>query len=204
MAITTLLFLFTTMVVLAVVPGPGVLAVVARSMASGFSHGIVTTIGIITADFIFILLAIYGLSAAAEVLGELFSIVSYMGGAYLIWLGYSLCATKAESLDIEVLDEPSWYANYFAGLLITLSNPKAILFYAGFFPAFLDLSTLEGLDVLAIMTVTTFAIGGTMLTYAYLASHVKTVFQSKETEKKINLVAGIVMLLTGVFLLIKA
>ena len=192
------------MVVLAVVPGPGVLAVVARSMASGFSHGVVTTVGIVTGDFIFILLAIYGLSAAAEVLGNLFSIVSYLGGFYLIWLGCSLWKAKAKALHVEVLEEPSWYANFFSGLFITLSNPKAILFYAGFFPAFLDLSTLSIVDVVMIMGVTALAVGGTMLVYAYIASQVKTVFQSEKTEKTINLIAGAVMVLTGMFLLFKA
>jgi threonine/homoserine/homoserine lactone efflux protein len=204
MTFTTLVFLFMAMVILAVMPGPGVLTVVARSMASGFSHGVVTTFGIVTGDFVFILLAIYGLSAAAELLGSFFSIVSYLGGAYLIWLGSLLWKTKSIGLQVEGLGEPSWYANYFSGLFITLSNPKAILFYVGFFPAFLDLSTLVFVDIVIIMVVTALAIGGTMLVYAYLASNVKYVFQSKKTEKIINQIAGFVMILTGLFLLLKA
>jgi len=204
MSFTTFSFLFIAMVVLAVVPGPGVLAVVARSMACGFLHGMVTTAGIVTGDFIFILLAVSGLSAAAEILGDLFSIVSYMGGVYLIWFGCSLWRAKTKALQVELLDEPSWYENYFSGLFITLSNPKAILFYAGFFPAFLDLGTLSFIDVVTIMGVTALAVGGTMLVYAYIASHVRTVFQSEKTEKIINNIAGLVMVLTGIFLLLKA
>jgi len=204
MTLTALLFLFMAMVVLAVVPGPGVLAVVARSMSSGFSHGVVTTVGIVTGDFIFILLAIYGLSAAAEVLGNLFSIVGYLGGTYLIWLGCALWKAKAKGLQVEVLDEPSWYANYFSGLFITLSNPKAILFYAGFFPAFLNLNTLLFVDIVAIMIVTALAVGGTMLVYAYVSSQIRAAFQSEKKEKAINQIAGFVMVLTGIFLLLKA
>ncbi|MFT6123595.1 MAG: threonine/homoserine/homoserine lactone efflux protein [Oleiphilaceae bacterium] len=204
MAFTTLVFLFIAMVILAVVPGPGMLAVVARSMASGFSHGMVTTFGIVTGDFIFIFLAIYGLSAAANELGSFFSVVSYLGGAYLIWLGCSLWKTESKALPVEVLEAPSWYTNYFSGLIITLSNPKAILFYAGFFPAILDLSTLVFVDIVTIMAVTALAIGGTMLVYAYLASHVKNIFQSEKMEKKISRVAGSVIVLTGIYLLLKA
>ena len=204
MTLTTLLLLFIAMVVLAAVPGPGVLAVAARSMASGFSHGMVTTIGIVTGDFIFIIIAIYGLSAAAETLGSLFSLVSYCGGAYLIWLGCSVWKAKATAYQLEERDEPSWYANYFSGLLITLSNPKAILFYVGFFPAFLDLSALSNFDVVKIMGVTALAIGGTMLVYAYIASHISRVFQSEKTEKTINHIAGFVIVMTGIFLLFKA
>jgi threonine/homoserine/homoserine lactone efflux protein len=204
MTFTTLVLLFMAMIILAVVPGPGVLTVVARSMASGFSHGVVTTFGIVTGDFVFILLAIYGLSAAAELLGSFFSIVSYLGGAYLILLGCLLWKTKSIALQVEVLVEPSWYANYFSGLFITLSNPKAILFYAGFFPAFLDLRALVLVDIVTIMLVTALAIGGTMLVYAYLASHVKNIFHNRRSETIINQIAGLVMILTGLFLLLKA
>lgn len=200
MELLALPLLFVAMVVLAVVPGPGVFAVVARSIASGFSHGAMTSVGIICGDFVFILLAIYGLSAASAYLGNLFSIVGYLGGIYLIWLGISLWRIKPQAFEVKAIAEPSWQSNFLAGLFVTLSNPKAILFYAGFFPAFLDLSALSVMDTLLIMAVALFAVGGTMLVYAYIASRAKKAFQSARAERLINLTAGSVMLATGLFL----
>ena len=65
--------LFGSMMVLAFIPGISVLVVSARSAASGFTHGVFTTIGIVTGDIIFIILAIYGLSVLAEFMGSRFS-----------------------------------------------------------------------------------------------------------------------------------
>ena len=82
--------MFGAMLVLASVPDASAFAVVGRSMASGFAHGLVTTLGILISDFIFIALSVYGLSSIAEAMGSLFVLVKYLGAAYLVWLGIGL------------------------------------------------------------------------------------------------------------------
>jgi threonine/homoserine/homoserine lactone efflux protein len=82
--------LFGTMVVLAAIPSVSVLAVSARSAASGFVHGALTTLGVVLGDVVFILLAVYGLAAIAELMGDRFVLVRYLGAAYLVWLGVVL------------------------------------------------------------------------------------------------------------------
>ena len=59
MTIASMFSLFVALLILAVIPGPGVFTVVARSMASGFSHGIITICGIVCGDYIFIILSLY-------------------------------------------------------------------------------------------------------------------------------------------------
>ena len=193
--------LFGAMVVLAVIPGPGVFAVVARSMASGLPHGLFTIIGIVTGDFVFIVLAVYGLSAMAEIMGGLFAVVKYFGGAYLIWLGVTLLRTKPEAIELKGVREISWKRNFLSGLIITLSNPKAILFYIGFFPAFMDLKNVSVTDTVTIMAIATLAIGGVMFGYAYMASKARTLFKSVKAKQRMNMTAGSVMLGAGTVLL---
>jgi len=193
--------LFGAMVVLAVIPGPGVFAVVARSMASGLSHGLFTIVGIVTGDFVFIILAIYGLSAMAEIMGNLFAVVKYLGGAYFIWLGITLLRSKPETVELDGVRETSWRRNFFSGLFITLGNPKAMLFYIGFFPAFMDLKNVSVTDTATIMMIATLAIGGVMLGYAYMASKARTLFKSTKAKQRMNYTAGSVMLGTGTVLL---
>lgn len=204
MTIGSIIALFGAMVLTAIIPGPAVFAVVARSMASGFSHGLFTTMGIVAGDFVFILLAVYGLSAMAEMMGSLFVMVKYLGGAYLIWLGISLWRKKNEVVTIEGVDESSWLANFLTGLMITLSNPKAILFYVGFFPAFLELSSISMTDTAIIMLVATAAFGSVNLGYAYMASKAGVLFNSCKAKKRMNLTAGSMMIGTGSLLLVKA
>ena len=73
--------LFSSMIVLAFIPSLSALVVSARSTANGFTHGVFTTIGIVAGDIIFIILAIYGLSVLAELMGSRFSLIKYPGGA---------------------------------------------------------------------------------------------------------------------------
>jgi threonine/homoserine/homoserine lactone efflux protein len=80
--------LFGSMIVLAFIPSVSALVVSARSAASGFTHGVFTTIGIVAGDIIFIILAIYGLSVLAEFMGSRFSLIKYTGSAYLNMAGY--------------------------------------------------------------------------------------------------------------------
>ncbi|MFC1665800.1 LysE family translocator [Pseudomonadota bacterium] len=203
MTFSSIAALLGAMIVLAIVPGPGVFAVVARSIASGFAHGFVTTMGIVVGDFVFILIAIFGLSTIAEMMSSLFVFVKYLGGAYLIWLGIELFRSKTNSIEIEGIEESSWLSNFLSGLLITLGNPKAILFYLSFFPAFLDLARLSIVDTGIIMLVATFAIGGVMLVYAYLADKARTLFAGSSAKSKINKTAGSIMIGTGTLLIAK-
>ena len=146
------------MIVLAAIPSVSVLAVTARAAAFGFSHGMFAALGIVAGDIIFILIAVYGLAFIAEMMGEQFAIIKLLGGAYLIWLGISLWRADARMRSSDSPAESSWSSSFMTGLLITLGDQKAILFYLGFFPAFIDLSNMTPADTLIIIVIA--ALGG--------------------------------------------
>lgn len=195
--------LFGSMMVLAFIPGISVLVVSARSAASGFTHGVFTTIGIVTGDIIFIILAIYGLSVLAEFMGSRFSLIKYLGGAYLIWLGINLWRSRPGTGKIQNNIEPSILSSFLTGLFITLGDQKAILFYLGFLPAFLDLSSVTLADTGIIILITTLAVGGAKLVYACMADRASRLLSSPSATKTINIVAGTVMIGVGVVLAVK-
>ena len=199
----TLITFAAAMFLLAASPGPGVFATVARALASGFSHAAVLVLGIVVGDLIFLLLAIYGLSAMAEILGSFFTFVKYAGGLYLIWLGIKIWRSPVEPRTVRGIRELSWKKNFISGLVITLANPKVILFYLGFLPTFVDLSCLTGLDMLAISTVVVVVLGAVLLTYAWTASRAGQLFKSKKSLTLINRCAGGVMMTAGSAILLK-
>jgi len=198
--------LFTAMLIGASMPTLSSLTVIARSATSGFSHGALTALGIVAGDIIFILIAIYGLSFLADTLGDLFVIVKYVGGAYLIWLGITLLRSKPQSTsnaaDVDAGIESSLTASFLTGLFITLVDLKAILFYLGFLPAFIDMSTVSILDTSIILAVAATAVSGPKLAYAFMADRASLLFKSAKTKKAINITAGSIMIAVGVFLLI--
>lgn len=200
----SLLALFGAMLIVALVPGPAVFAVIARTFSSGFSRGLMMIIGITLGDFIFILLALFGLSIISEIMGTTFLIIKYASAAYLIWLGVNLLKSKASAEDIKASKESSLFANLMTGLMINLGNPKAIVFYVGLFPAFIDVNQVVTMDVLAIMAVATVAFGSVNIGYALLALRAKKMLRNPHASSIINKAAGTIMISTGGLVAIKA
>lgn len=203
----TLINIFTfaaAMFLLAITPGPGVFATISRALASGFNNASFVVLGIVLGDIVFLLLAIFGLSAIASILGDFFVIVKYLGGIYLLFLGYKILSSKEEKTNVNAVEELSWKKNFLTGLLITLSNPKVILFYLGFLPTFVNLHSLTLIDIVIVSAIVTVVLGGVMLAYAYSASGAKKLFKSKKSKRKMNIAAGSVMVLAGGTLIAKA
>ncbi len=158
------------MIALALVPGPGILVVMARTLSAGLRHGISTSAGIVVGDYVFITLALFGLAALATVMGDLFNLVRYVGAAYLLFLGVRIAVSQPRDVPVTQVGRPSHLASFVTGLVTTLVNPKAVLFYLSFFPAFLDLTALSAFDMGLIYGIVTVAMGSVMLGYALLAA----------------------------------
>jgi len=192
------------MFVLAVTPGPGVFTTVARSLASGFPQSAAVAAGIVCGDLFFLLLAIYGLSAVAELLGDFFLLVRYAGGLYLIFLGLRIWLSPPQSVDIKKLQELSWKKNFLSGLAVTLGNPKVILFYLGFLPSFLDLHCLSAIDVMLSATIVCLVLGSVLLAYGYATDRTRCLFNSSRSLKNLNRGSGAIMMTAGSIILTRA
>jgi threonine/homoserine/homoserine lactone efflux protein len=158
------------MALLAAVPSISVLAVTARAASGGFAHGALTALGIVVADLLFIVLAIFGLVLLAETLGELFVLVRWLGAAWLVLLGILLWRAGPPAGSGAVAPPQSWLASFLAGLLLTLGDQKAILFYLGFLPAFVDLTALTLADAGLVCAAAILSVGGVKLAYAAVAA----------------------------------
>ena len=191
------------MIVLAIVPSVSVLAVTARAAAFGFTHGLFTALGIVAADILFILVAVYGLALIAEMMGDQFRLIQYIGAAYLIWLGISLWRAETTARAANSVQQSSWSSSFLTGLLITLGDQKAILFYLGFFPAFIDLSKMTPADTLIIVLIAILGVGGAKLVYAFLADRASAMLQDSRALRGINILAACIMIAVGIALLLK-
>lgn len=192
------------MFVLAITPGPGVFATVSRALSSGFRSSLEVIAGIVLGDIVFLLLAVSGLSALVHILGDLFFIVRLTGGLYLIRIGWKLLTTEPMTSDIRAERRKSGGAQRFvSGFLITLGNPKVILFYAGFLPAFVNLSSLKSSDVFIIIGLITAVLTGVMSAYAYSASRARKFFTGRQSVRNLNRCAGSVMIGTGMMIAVR-
>jgi threonine/homoserine/homoserine lactone efflux protein len=204
LTLTNIAALAGIMLLGALVPGVSVLAVSARSAAFGFAHGVLTSVGIVVGDIVFILIAMYGLSVLADLMGSHFALIKYLGGAYLIWLGIVLWRSKQKAHGGEKSSKTTMRSSFMTGLLITLADQKAILFYLGFFPAFMDLSRLSPADTGIILLIAIVAVGGPKIFYAFMAERATLIFRNSKATRAINIAAGGVMVGVGVILVAKA
>jgi len=201
MTLYDLFALAGAMFILAITPGPGAMATVARSLTSGFSHAAMVVAGIVCGDLIFLLFAIYGLSSIADMLGDFFALVKYAGSLYLIYLGLRIWFSQPEAAPVKAVRELSWKKNFTSGLIITLGNPKVILFYLGFLPTFLDLQNLSHPEILLTAGVVSLVLGTVLLGYGYAADRARTLFTSQHALKNLNRGSGALMMGTGSLIL---
>ncbi|MCF2907103.1 LysE family translocator [Pseudoalteromonas sp. DL2-H2.2] len=191
------LALFIAMFLVAVIPGPGVFAITSASIARGLKQGVNMTVGLLLADYLFILLAISGLAVVAEVLGSAFVIIKYLCAAYLIWMGISLLRAKPGTSIAEPKMQSTQSA-VLSGFLLTLSNPKAIVFYVALFPTFVAIENMTYPDILGIMACATLAFGSVNLGYVYLGSQARKLLTTPRRLTLLNRCAGSVLAASGV------
>lgn len=205
MGITEAVSLFIIMLTLALIPSASVALIVTRSVTHGIANGISVSLGIVTGDLIFILLAILGLSMIAETMGWLFLTIKYIGASYLIWLGYTLLTSSSHTtITVENRQQKtSLLASFFAGLFLTLGDIKAIFFYVSLFPTFVDLETLQLTDVTIIMLVTIMTVGSVKIFYALSANKIASLSKGLALENKAKKTAGSFMIGAGSYLIIK-
>ena len=98
----------------------------------------------------------------------------------------------------------SWVASVTSGFLITFGDPKAILFYVGLLPAFVEMTTLAWTDILTVMAAATVTIATVKLSYAYLADRARALFENSRARLIMNVLGGGVLAGTGLFLLLNA
>jgi threonine/homoserine/homoserine lactone efflux protein len=124
-------------VLLMLIPGPNVALIVANSIAYGSRYGLLTVAGTSSAMVPQLILAGLGLSGLMDTLGVWFDWVRWAGVVYLVWLG--IRQWRAPAAGLSVAAEPkSWRAIYVRAFLVSLTNPKTLLFYGAFFPQFLS------------------------------------------------------------------
>ena len=159
-----------TILVFLLIPGPGNLALVLSTSKGGVRGGLAATAGVILGDQVLMWLAVAGVAALLAAYPAAFQVVQWVGAGYLAWLGGTMLTSKPGApLPINI--RPHQYVRQ--ALLITLLNPKAILFYMAFFPLFVDPVRQQGLVTYGFMAATiaalTFAygLGATLLTHFF-------------------------------------
>ncbi len=123
---------------LLIVPGPSVLYIVAHSVEGGRSAGLTSMLGIQVGALVHVLFAAVGLSAILASSSAAFSVVKWMGVAYLIYLGISRFLAREETSPTTTIRPERLTRIFSQGIIVNALNPKTALFFLAFLPQFVD------------------------------------------------------------------
>ena len=182
----------------AAIPGPGLAAVVSRTLGSGPRAGFAVIAGLVVADAIYMAVAVAGLVSIATAMGPLFGIVKYAAAAYLIWRGCRLFLGKGAPVGVAMGATGTGWRDIGFGALITLGNPKAILFFGAVVPTFFEMPTIgigDFVVLIAIVGSTSFLVYGG---YIGLTDRVRRFVTSTRAVRRLRQATGSMLIVSGV------
>jgi len=130
-------FVAAALVVL-LIPGPGVLYIVARSLSQGQRAGFVSVLGLSVGALVHVAAATVGLSAILLTSATAFGIVKTLGAGYLIYLGIRTLWARHASAGVDASAPRSLYRLFTDGIVVSVLNPKIALFFLAFLPQFVE------------------------------------------------------------------
>lgn len=202
MTLESLLLFALSICIITVKPGPGMVAIISRSLSDGFGPGLALAAGVHTVmqALFFVTILTYG--AAQEAFGVLAVAMKILGSAYMMYLG----AKGLMNLDRDLLGRSgarqvkAIRENYLAGLLTTLSNPFPIIFFASILPGLVDIGHFTLRDMVFGSVALLVCNGGILASEALLASHLRSLLGNKTVLRRINIGANLAFVGIGLFL----
>lgn len=174
----------------AAIPGPGVIALVARALGLGFRSTLPMLFGLALGDVVYLSAAVLGLAYIAASFGTVFMVIKYAGVAYLIWMAVSFWRQGVTAEKVAAQSAGDALSSFLAGFMVTLGNPKVIVFYLALLPTFLDLSTVTPVDFAVLIVLTFSVLVAVMIPYLGLAGRARHMLQSPRALKVMNRIAA--------------
>jgi threonine/homoserine/homoserine lactone efflux protein len=146
MTLTSVLVFAAALFVAAGSPGPSIAALVSRVLSKGWRDVLPFLAAMWVGEAVWLSFAVAGLSAIAESFHIVFVAIKWAGVAYLLYLAWKMWFAETGSADGELPESRSAMKMFFAGLTVTLGNPKIMMFYVALLPSIIDLNgvTLVG------------------------------------------------------------
>ena len=191
-------FYAIAMVVVALTPGPVWVATIARALSGGFAQAWPLTLGVALGDVLWSVLAVLGVGWIVGNVAGALEVFRYVAAGLFVFLGISVLRHAGNPIrkDSRLTRRGVW-AGFAAGVVVILSNPKAVLFYMGFLPGFFDLTSLSAWDVAAIATLSFVVPLSGNLALALVVARARGALSSPTAMKRVNQVAGGALICVG-------
>ena len=183
--LSTFAIFFAAALTLAIIPGPGMLYVLARTLRGGRREGVLSTLGTGVAGLLHTFAAALGISAILATSAVAFAVVKWLGVAYLIYLGIKTLFEKSSLGEVD-LTPVSRKGAFRQGIVAETLNPKTALFFLAFIPQFVDPSGNVFWQFVMLGTVTTLLTSGVDLLVAFGAGPLSRVLKRSRPLQRVQ------------------
>jgi len=189
----------------AAIPGPGMTALVARSVSGGAITGFTMLAGLILGDLIYLSIAVFGLAVIAHTYNSVFTLINWAASLYLCMLAWQFWCHKPQAINIDQKATKRELASaWLSGLTITLGNPKTIAFYLAILPLVISLDNVSlqmwGGVLVPLTVFVLFSVGAIFILAALRIRHLLT---SEKAQRLLFRSAGSIMMLAAIGMMIK-
>jgi threonine/homoserine/homoserine lactone efflux protein len=193
MTLSALVIFFVAEFVFAVTPGQSVAALVARVINRGWRSVLPFLAAMWIGEIIWLTCAVAGLSHIAQTFHEAFVVLKYLGVAYLFYLAYRMWTARVEEKEAVLPKGERPTRLFFAGLAVTLGNPKLMVFYIAFLPSIIDMAMVTPFIWLELTLTLGLALIAADFIWILLASQARRWLKSPRAVKLANRVSATVM-----------
>lgn len=180
-------------------PGPAVMLVIAYGLTQGARRSVPATLGILSANALYFALSATSLGAVIAASPGFFTVVKWLGAAYLVYVALSAIFGRPSPLTVSdpgARDGSRW-SIYLAGLTLQLANPKTLIFFVAILPQFVDPRLPVGAQMLWLAAGSVIPEFFILLGYGFLASRVRRVATDPRFARWTDRVAGMLVLIVA-------
>ncbi|MHC2364269.1 LysE family translocator [Rhizobium leguminosarum] len=175
----------------AIIPGPQIVAIVAQALHAGYRKAAWMTAGMVVGDVLYLSSALVGLAYIAATFTTLLMVIKWAGVAYLCWLAYQFWTTPNS---LQPQQQSSTAGGVFgSGILVTLGNPKSVLFYVSILPTVVDVNALSGTDIVLLLVTTALILAVAQYPFALAGARARMALTSPRAMLVMNRSAALCM-----------
>ena len=193
MSLSALLVFALALIIAAGTPGPSIAALVARVLTNGFRDVLPFLAAMWLGEALWLTCAVAGLAVIARSFGMVFIVLKFVGVAYLLFLAWKMWRAPADVQGSDLPSGQSSWRMFIAGLLVTLGNPKIMMFYLALLPTIIDLSrigTVAWFELTLTMLIVLMAVD---FGWALLATRARKLLNTRRAVKFTNRASATVM-----------
>ena len=193
MSLSALLVFALALIIAAGTPGPSIAALVARVLTNGFRDVLPFLAAMWLGEALWLTCAVAGLAVIARSFGMVFIVLKFVGVAYLLFLAWKMWRAPADVQGSDLPSGQSPWRMFIAGLLVTLGNPKIMMFYLALLPTIIDLSrigTVAWFELTLTMLIVLMAVD---FGWALLATRARKLLNTRRAVKFTNRASATVM-----------